>query len=116
MHRTLTKAEAALLARFPSITAEFAEACRFSREHVTLAAEACETYGGHGTPVSGCVRSHFPDDMKNRLRLLAIQSAEASGRGFAARPARVRTSTMRRIAQLVATRDGSGFYGPQPIR
>lgn len=94
----------------------FAKACGASRRHSELAAQYLKEYGDHGSLISGCVRDHFPDDEKNTLRLLAFLVTEYSDAAYAARPARVRHSTIRKLGQLVATRDGAGFYGPQPLR
>jgi hypothetical protein len=94
----------------------FADACKFSRTHDSEAAAALRTYGSHGAQISGCVRDHFPDAVKERLRCLARAVATRSDEARRACPARVRGSTINALAREIATRDGSGFYGPQPIR
>jgi hypothetical protein len=92
----------------------FARQCGASRAHSALAQQALRDYGSHGPDISGCVREHFPEQVKETLRRLA---REASSReAYELRPPRVRMSTMRKLGQAVATRDGSGFYGPQPVR
>ncbi len=93
----------------------FELACDASRRHSAAAAEALAKYGDHGAQISGCVRDHFPEDVKNELRNWARSVSVLSDAAYAARPARVRTATIRRLGQEVATRDGSGFYGPQPL-
>lgn len=92
----------------------FARACAASRAHQDLAIRSCEAYGNHGAPISGCVRDHFPIEVKNRLRGLARRVTNETSAAWGARPPRVRASTMRRLASAIARRDGSGFYGPQP--
>ncbi len=34
---------------------------------------------------------------------------------YASRPPRVRLDTIRTLGRTIATRSGSGFYGPQPF-
>lgn len=63
---------------------------------------------------SGAGRDHFPDDVKDHLRRIARAVTYHSDKGYALRPKYARQSAMRRLAQEVANRDGSGFYGPQP--
>lgn len=94
----------------------FRRACWASRTHAKVAEQALEMYGDHGAQISGCVRDHFPEDVKNNLRNLARECANEVNRAWAARPKYVRKETMRRLASLIAERDGSGFYGPQPRR
>lgn len=91
-----------------------AQACEASREHSRLAESALALYGDHGPLVSGCVRSHFPEPVKDRLRSLARQVSRASAQAFDARPPRVRLATMRKLGRAVAAEQGSGYYGPQP--
>lgn len=93
--------------------AAYAAACEASREHSRLAAAACARYGDHGPQISGIVRDHFPDEVKNRLRKLAVLITKYGDRGDRLRPRGVRHSTMRELARAVAARDGSGFYGPR---
>lgn len=92
----------------------FEEACRLSRWHVLLANRALDAYGAHGALISGCVRGHFPETVREALRILARGVTAESDAAYAARPPRVRMGTMRRLASAVARRDGSGYYGPQP--
>lgn len=94
----------------------FTNACWFSRAHSRAAERALARYGDHGSSISGCVREHFPERVKNRLRKLAAKVTEQSGYAHAARPRGVRRSTMAALGKAVACRDGSGFYGPQPVR
>lgn len=100
--------------RFAHAANLFALACAASRYHSMMAQNALRAYGSHGPDISGCVRSHFPDHIKDDLRSYARRVTEYSEAGYAARPPRVRRATMVRLARLIATRDGSGFYGPQP--
>ena len=97
-----------------SAASYFIEACRASRAHSRIAESALRVYGSHGSDVSGCVRDHFPDTVKALLRNLARNVTKASDKAYAARPARVRESTIRKLGQEIARSQGSGFYGPQP--
>lgn len=91
-----------------------ADACRVSRQHASASSAALSTYGAHGPDVSGVVRAHFPDATKDRLRSLAREVGALCDAAYNARPPRVHHRTMRDLAQAIAARDGSGFYGPQP--
>jgi hypothetical protein len=100
---------------FATVVAHFADACRASRRHNEYAAAQLRVFGDHGPDISGCVRDHFPEDRKDVLRNLARAVTEASDRAHAARPKGARKATINMIGRLVATRDGSGFYGPQSL-
>jgi hypothetical protein len=89
-------------------------ACLASRQHDASAARAFKQYGDHGPAISGCVRDHFPARVREQLRELARRVTLHSNAAWAARPARVRSSTMRDLGRAVAQRDGAGFYGPRP--
>lgn len=102
--------------RFAVVRRRFESACAASREHASKSAAALADYGAHGPLISGCVRSHFPEGVKEELRALARKVTEESEAAWLARPPRVRESTIRKIGQAIATRDGSGRYGPQPAR
>ena len=91
----------------------FARACLASRVHSSMAGRALANYGDHGSQISGVVRDHFPERIKTQLRQLASAVTRYSDAAYAARPRRVRFATMRELARDIATRDGSGFYGPQ---
>lgn len=91
----------------------FENACRASRKHQELVRLSLEEHGDRGSQISGIIRDHFPEHVKNRLRNLCRTITTESDRAWAARPPRVRTETMRRLASAVAQRDGSGFYGPR---
>lgn len=89
-------------------------ACMFSRWHDAAAADALAEFGDHGAQISGCVRDHFPADVKEHLRILARAVTTATDAAYAARPPRVQMQTIRALGRAIAARDGSGFYGPQP--
>jgi len=91
----------------------FALACHVSRAHDSYAAEALKVHGDHGSLISGCVRDHFPEHVKNTLRAMALSVTKYSDSAYAARPRGVRYSTMIQLARAVAARDGSGYYGPR---
>ena len=101
--------------RFARAEHLFALACAASRYHSMMAQNALRAYGSHGPAISGCVRDHFPAHIKDDLRAAARRVTEYSDAGYAARPPYVRRATMVKLARLIATRDGSGYYGPQPI-
>jgi hypothetical protein len=102
--------------KFAACVAHFARACRASRLHSSEARRAFANYGDHGALISGCVRDHFPETIKDRLRALARLVTHESIMARNVRPKYVRATTINHIGRLVATRDGSGFYGPQPYR
>ena len=100
--------------KFARAAKYFANACKHSRAYDAALESALVQYGNHGPNVSGCGRNHFPSDVKDALRMKARQVSFWSKMGHGkARPARVHASTMVKLARLVATRDGFGFYGPQ---
>ncbi len=99
--------------KFLAAQAYFEAACHASRTHSNLAADALATHGAHGAQISGCVRDHFPAPVKDQLRYWAHEVTRLCELARANRPRCVRASTMRRLGQEVATRDGAGFYGPQ---
>lgn len=115
----MTKADLALLEResLAPCRSRFENACAASRMHSRAASDALATYGDHGAAISGCVRAHFPEAVKAELRGLAslVTYNLDKARGVA-RPKGARMATVNRLGRLVATRDGSGFYGPQPLR
>ena len=94
-------------------TRNFAKSTAASRAHSTATNKALATYGAQGPQISGVIRDHFPKHVKDKLRILARQVTEFSDAGYEARPKGVRVETMRKLSREVATRYGSGFYGPQ---
>lgn len=113
----MTKADLALLARpaLATVALKFRSACSASRLHSEHAAFCLKLYGDHGPLISGCVREHFPEDEKQFLRDLSRLVTTKGDEARAARPKGARMATVNRLARLVATRDGSGFYGPQAL-
>lgn len=91
----------------------FAVACKFSREHAEMLRDALAIYGDHGANISGVGRDHFPTDVKDALRHKARAVSFNSDLAYSARPKGFHLATMRQLARAVASRDGSGFYGPQ---
>lgn len=102
--------------KFAEAQRQFEAACMSSRMHSELAAKALAIYGDHGPLISGCIRDHFPEDTKANLRFWARSVSKHSDLAHAAKPKRIRRATIIALGRAVATRDGSGFYGPQPIR
>ncbi len=91
----------------------FEAACHYSRMYGEVSREYLIMYGDHGPDVSGCVRSHFPEQVKDHLRELSRRPGLYSQKAFDARPRGTRTATLKALGKAVARRDGSGFYGPQ---
>ena len=91
----------------------FRDACAYSRMHSRYIAGAMERWGNHGAQISGCIRDHFPEPVKEHARWLAKQVTLASNAAYSLRPRGVHVATMRRLANEIARRDGTGFYGPQ---
>lgn len=112
----ISKKSRALLARadLAASARAFAFACLASRQHDASAALAFKQYGDHGPAISGCVRDHFPDPVKDQLRELARRVSLHSDIAYAARPRGVRFATVRALGKAIAQRDGAGFYGPRP--
>lgn len=102
--------------KFAIVVQHYERACRFSRLHSSQARRALANYGDHGALISGCVRDHFPETTKDHLRILARSVGIELDKAREARPKRVRFATIVHIGRLVATRDGAGYYGPQPYR
>lgn len=107
---------AALLARadLQAAACHFVLACAASVSHSRLAARSLRKYGAHGPLISGSVRDHFPEPVRDTLRDLAREVTRQSNAAYACRPPRVRLATMRALGRAVAARDGSGYYGPRP--
>lgn len=90
----------------------FEKATRASRAHSRLVSESMDKYGDQGPQISGIIREHFPTDVKNRLRKLARDINKYADAAYYARPKGVRNTTMQALAGAVATKTGTGFYGP----
>ncbi len=99
--------------KFTDVVSHFENACKASREHSALASKSLDRFGDQGSQISGVVRDHFPADVKDNLRELARTVTRESDAAYAARPKYTRLTTIRSIGQMVARRDGSGFYGPR---
>jgi hypothetical protein len=102
--------------KFEASQIMFEAACAASRKHSEIAAAALAQYGDHGAQISGCVRDHFPEDVKRDLRYLAGEVTRCIELAYANRPKRAHKETLRHLGREVATKFGSGFYGPQPLR
>ena len=98
------------------VVAYFALACAASRAHSELARACYADYRDKGPLISGCEPEHFPERYKDPLTAHARACGDYCDKARAARPTRMHMATVNRIARLVATRDGAGRYGPQPIR
>jgi hypothetical protein len=111
----ITKRGRELLARAdmqPAIKL-FEKATKASRAHSKLASESLDKYGDHGSHISGVLRDHFPKDVKDKLRKHARDINKYADAAYYARPKGVRNTTMQALAGAVATKTGTGFYGPQ---
>lgn len=89
-------------------------ACRESKRHNLLAADALRVYGDHGSPIPGAVRDHFPDIVKDYLRASARLITELGEEAFKQMPKRVHVATFRALSKAVVAKVGGGFYWPQP--
>jgi hypothetical protein len=116
MARKLTKHETHLLERRDLRAARdwFEIACAASRYHSEIAARALAEHGDQGPEISGVVRDHFPEHVKETLRQMAAAVTKHTDAAYKLRPRGVRHSTMKALARAVAASRGSGFYGPQP--
>lgn len=91
----------------------FVMACVYSRVHDRMAKIALDQYGDHGSLISGCVRDHFPDPVKDCLRYMAQRVTYYCAEADKARPRGVRHWTIVALGKAVARRDGVGYYGPR---
>lgn len=87
-------------------------AAKASAYDVTLSL-CLDVFGKHGPIVSGIGRDHFPDEYKRLLRQLARDATDATNHAYTLRPRGVHEATMRKVAQAVARKYETGFYGPQ---
>lgn len=95
----------------------FKKSVEHSRIHGELAASALKQHGDHGSLISGVVRDHFPENTKTALRHHAHAVTQHIDAGMKARPKGVRSTTMRKLGQVVAKHHGpSGRYGFQSPR
>lgn len=94
---------------------EFESACHCSRAYNAKFSEYLAQFGDIGPDVSGAGRAHFPDEAKDHLRRIAKAVAHHCANASLARPSRVHRSTIIRLGQEIATRDGVGFYGPAAL-
>lgn len=83
-----------------------------SRAHTELAKLAMEQHSDHGSLIAGCVRDHFPTEVKDRLRNLALEIGplmDESKRIWRKSGKHLRTWI--RLKDQVVARDGKGYYG-----
>lgn len=92
----------------------FIDACIASQGYDAALRDALDTYGGHGPTISGAGRDHFPEHVKESLRMRARRVSEYVRLAWERKPARYHDSTMRELARQCAQRHGHGFYGPRP--
>lgn len=109
MNYKLTKRDKMLLDKHRALCHAFEQICAASRLHSKMAKDALKEFGSHGPDISGCVRDHFPEHVKNQLRDLARKASASVNR-----PKYMRLATLNHIGRLIATLSGSGFYGPVP--
>ena len=111
--QTLTTAQTRFVNR-PSLlisALHFSLAAYHSRKWDNEVAKAFSQYGEHGASISGIARDHFPEPIKDNLRILAHLVTKNNEAGRKARPKGTRFETMNKLARLVCRRDGYGFYG-----
>jgi hypothetical protein len=82
-----------------------------SKAHAKLTQWAMAQYGDHGPQISGCMRTHFPEQIKDRLRRLARLVAIRNDRAMQAKPKRCHVASVRKRARAMVRELGTGFYG-----
>jgi hypothetical protein len=83
-------------------------ACHCARAYDNQLRDYLDQYATYG---------NFPNDAKYRLRNIANTVTLRARAAHSHKPSRVRRSTIDRLGQEIATRDGSGnMYGPRPIQ
>ena len=83
-----------------------------SRAHRDLAKLALSVYGDHGSPISGVVRDHFPEFVKNELRSLSLSVARLLDESKVSwSKARKQLKTWIRLKDAIIARYGKGYYG-----
>lgn len=88
----------------------FRRAFHWSRRHAERAQYALRIYGDHGPQISGVIRDHFPDAIKDELREYCTVMNACADAAWKARPSRVRQSTMRALRDAIRAEVGAGFY------
>lgn len=89
---------------------QFELAFRYSREHSKQVDDACKKYGDHGPQISGVIRDHFPDDVKEQLRLLCWLMNTANEGAYKMKPKGMHRTTFYRFRDAIRERVGTGFY------
>lgn len=89
----------------------YESACAASRKHSDIAQAALKEYGDHGPLISGCVRDHFPEEIKEELRTWARMVNRFHNLAMDNRPKGVHKETLYRLAREVTHHDGKGYYG-----
>jgi len=83
--------------KFESARKLFRLACQFRKEHTRRHVAYCHAYGTNSALISGGFYDHWPNAAKDTMRNLNREAQRLMDAGFAARPARVRMETMRRL-------------------
>jgi hypothetical protein len=83
-----------------------------SRAHRDLSEQALLVYGDHGSPISGVVRDHFPEFVKNELRSLSLRVARLLDESRVSwSKARKHLRTWIRLKDAIIAKYGKGYYG-----
>ena len=82
-----------------------------SKNHAKLTTWALARFGDHGPQISGCMRDHFPDPVKDRLRKLARKVSHYNDKARSARPYRSHMASVHKRARALVRQLGTGFYG-----
>lgn len=89
-------------------------ACHHSREHSAEVKAALVMYGdGNGVQISGVIRDHFPDFVKESLRLRCAAISAVTDHAWKVRPPRVQRHTLLTLQSRIVHAVGTGFYGPK---
>ena len=97
--------------KFRDAREHFKRACWASRIHLKEWDQALEKYGDHGREVPIIGRDHFPEKVKASLRELSEMIARELSAAYAARPKRVRQTTMCEMERIIAHEEGTGGKG-----
>jgi len=83
-----------------------------SRAHSALASLALDQYGDQGSPIAGVVRDHFPVDVKDRLRSLALEVGQLLDDSKDSwKKARKHLRTWIRLKDAIIAKYGKGYSG-----
>ena len=86
------------------------ESRRVMMEYCRIVGEAIAEHGEYGPLISGVVQLHFPPEVKERLRSTLTEAHKLRDAGFAARPKRIRHTTMQEAYAEVRAEYPNTYY------